>query len=79
MNTKLIEAGLSQIWANLQTMDDKERKKLIKKVISMNDKNCSFIDYAAKPFLINLIKKSECYFNDTGTTTPVKEFQDAGL
>jgi hypothetical protein len=74
MTTKAVEASLAQIWFNVQKMDKKERKKLIRKILKMNSRNTSFIDYAAKDFLIKVVEFSEPYFNKTGTTTPVKEF-----
>lgn len=76
---KLTQSSFTQIWFNLQNMTKQERKSFIKWVVNMNTKNCSFIEYAARPFLIELIKQSECFFNKTGTTTPVKEFIKLGL
>lgn len=61
---QLIFAGITQMWLNVQNMTPKTRKKFIKQVINLNVKNCGFIDYMAKDFLLSLIDKSKCYFND---------------
>jgi len=76
MYQKLIEGSLKQTWANIIHMDIKERKKFIKYVINLNQYNCTFIEYAAKSFLTELIKKSECYYNGLGYHTEVKEFKN---
>lgn len=76
MTKEMIRHNLTQIWFNVQKMDKKERKKLIKHVLKLNYKNGSFIEFAAKDFLKCLIKDSECYFNGKGYTTPVKEFEN---
>ena len=79
MYKNLIQGSFTQIWANIQNMDVKERKRFIKYVIGLNKFNCSFIEFAAKDFLITLIKHSECYFNGLGYDTEVKEFKELGL
>lgn len=69
-----LENGLDQMWFDVQRMTKKERKLTIKYIVNLNYYNSSFIDYQAKFFLAQLIQDSECFFNKTGTTTKVKEF-----
>jgi hypothetical protein len=78
MTTNLALNNIAQIWANVQTMSKEERNNFIKKVVGLNTTNCSFIEYAAKPFLLDLIHHSECYYNITGKQTEVKELKGIG-
>ena len=65
-------------WQNIQHMDKRERKLLIKQVCKISPSNSKFILYGAKFHLAYLLHHSECYFNGKGWTTPVKEFQKLG-
>lgn len=59
-------------------MDKRERKLFIKEVISINKQTSGFVHYYAKFHLAHIIDASECYFNDIGCNTPVKEFVKLG-
>ncbi len=65
-------------WQNIQHMDKRERKLLIKKVCEISPSSSSFVLYGAKFHLAYLLHHSECYFNGKGWATPVKEFQKLG-
>jgi len=70
--------NINMNWQNVQHMDKRERKLLIKSVIRLSQTTCSFIMYGAKYHLVHIIHFSEPYFNQTGTQTKVKEFEELG-
>lgn len=74
----LFADNCGQMWFNAQKMERDERKNVIKYIIKLNRFSSSFVDYSAKYFLAGLIDKSECCYNNIGTSTPVKEFQKLG-
>ena len=76
--SKSIFMNLEMNWQNVQHMDIRERKSLIKQVTEISNTNCSFIHFGGKFHLANIIHHSECYFNKTGTSTKVKEFDKLG-
>ena len=76
--SKSILMNIDMNWQNVQHMSNRERKKLINEVVSISRDNCSFVRYGAKLHLIHIIHHSECYFNKTGTSTKVKEFDKLG-
>lgn len=76
--TKSILMNIDMNWQNIQHMDKRERKLFIKQVVGISRTNCAFITYGAKIHFAHLIHHSECYFNNTGTSTKVKEFEELG-
>lgn len=74
----LLNTNLDNLWFYVQHTDKEERKNLIKYIIGLNKYKSSFIDYSAKYFLAGLIDESECYHNQLGYSTPVKEFLKMG-
>ena len=76
--TESIFMSIDQAWQNVQHMDKRERKVFIKKVIDLSKSNSGFMYYHAKYYLASLIDSSECYFNEVGYSTPVKEFMELG-
>lgn len=56
-----ISIGETAKWHLLQKLTKKERTQLEKWVNNLSDTNCSFIHYYAKPFYLQLLKKSEVY------------------
>lgn len=76
--TESIFMNIGQAWQNVQFMEPRERKVFIKRVIALTQTNGSFVDYAAKYYFASLIDRSECYFNEVGYSTPVKEFLELG-
>jgi len=76
--TKSIFMGIDQSRQNVQFMDKRERKVFIKYVIDLSRTNCGFMYYHAKYYFASLIDSSECYFNEVGYSTPVKEFMKLG-
>lgn len=65
-------------WQTVQHMTHKERKDFKNKIIAINREDTDFITYAAKYYLATLVHHSECYFNSSGTSTRVKEFEELG-
>jgi hypothetical protein len=65
-------------WQNVQHMDERERKLLIKEVVNFSTTRTSFVLHGAKFHLAHIIHHSEPYFNKTGTQTKVKEFDALG-
>jgi hypothetical protein len=76
--TESIFMSIDQAWQNVQFMDKRERKLFIKKIIASNRFTTGCIEYYAKYYLASLIDSSECYFNEVGYSTPVKEFMEIG-
>jgi len=76
--TDSIFMNVNMNWQNVQNMSKKERQLFINKVVSLSQTNCGFIEYGAKFHLIHIIHNSECYFNYSGLSTPVKEFKKLG-
>ena len=74
----LFKNGCTQFWFNAQNMDADTRKKVIKYITKLSPYNCSFVEYDAKYFMAQLIHRSECYFNKSGRTERVKEFDRLG-
>lgn len=74
----LLENNISQMWFNVQKMESTERKAAIKYIIGLHRNKSGFVEYKAKYFLAGLIDASECYYNQTGINTPVKEFKKLG-
>lgn len=74
----LFQDGLNQMWFNAQKMEVDERKQAIKNIINLNPHSSGFIDYSAKFLLAIIIDRSECYHNNLGYQTKVKEFEQLG-
>ena len=74
----LFQDGLNQMWFNAQKMEADERKEAIINVINLNRHSSGFIDYDAKFLIATMIHRSECYHNNLGYSTKVKEFEKLG-
>jgi len=74
----LFQSGLDQMWFNAQKMEANERKQAIKNIINLNPNSSGFVDYTAKFLLATIIDRSECYHNNLGYQTKVKEFEILG-
>lgn len=74
----LFQSGLEQMWFNAQKMEADERKETIKMIINLNPHSSGFVDYHAKFLLATMIDRSECYHNNLGYQTKVKEFEELG-
>lgn len=75
---KAILTNVSMNWQNVQLMGKRERKSFIKDVIGLSKGTSSFVLYTAKFHLAYIIHVSECYYNNKGFSTPVKEFLKLG-
>jgi hypothetical protein len=53
---------IKQLWQTIRTMPIEDRKPFIQFVENLNQSNCGWLDYAAKPLLNKMISDSECYF-----------------
>ena len=76
--SKSIIINIQMNWQNVQHMDKRERKVLIKQVVKMSRSTTPFILWSSKFHLAYLLHNSECYFNGKGYTTKVKEFDALG-
>ncbi len=59
--TIFISIGEDAKWHLLQKLTKRERYDLEKWVNELENDNCSFIHYYAKPFYLQLLKESEVY------------------
>lgn len=52
---------LDNLWQILVNMDSNDRILLERYINDMNERNCSFVHYAGKEFINELIEYSNCY------------------
>jgi len=56
MTADHLKSNIDQIWFTIQQLDEKEKKKAIKYFEKLTNKNCGFIHFYSKEFILKVLK-----------------------